>query len=134
MKIRYEPPPTATKTAIPQTEGANSHGQALDEARAEFRAAWQAKQDRANRLRARAEKAKRMETWAAWNVPWNLWVVYVLVLFPVVVGGWVDFGSTFRFVGLLVLLRGLTYCGAWVTRAVFTRAAERLEAAEIQYP
>lgn len=75
-----------------------------------------------------------METWAAWNVPWNLWAVYVLVLFPVVVGGWVDFGSTFRFVGLLVLLRGMTYCGAWVTRAVFTRATERLEAAEIHYP
>jgi len=134
MKIHYEQPRTVTKTASLQNEDADSHGQALEAARAEFRAAWQAKQDRANRLRARAEKAQRVETWAAWNVPWNLWVVYVLVLFPVVVGGWVDFGSTFRFVGLLVLLRGMTYCGAWVTRAVFTRATERLEPAEIHYP
>lgn len=110
---------------------------ALDAARAEFRAAWQAKQERAGRLRAYARKAKRHQT--GWL---KLGMLLLLVSGGVLAVGLLNgapLGELMRTPLYRLLARGyllcsLVYAVAWIARRLWNRAAAWLEAAEVRYP
>ena len=136
MNTRYEQLPTTAEALRPQSTTASAEGQALEAARAEFRAAWQAKLNRANQIRTWAQFVERVGTWFG-----RVGVLIVL------------FSSCIVFVGLMVgmdpvtvvwkVARALrypwlacsqTHLAAHVTRRLLKRSAERLEAAEIRLP
>lgn len=108
-----------------------AHGQALDEARAEFQAAWQAKQERVERVRQLAGKVAHVETWL-----FRLAIVFLLIATLVIANmlvGWLN----------LDLIRppayGMVACNLFGTLAGWVRTrlnryADRLAVAEVRYP
>lgn len=112
-------------------------GQALEAARAEFRAAWEAKQARAGRIRARARNAERVRTWSA-----RIGVLIVFVSGGVLalgLGNGAGFWEVVRTVPYLPLVWSYLACSvicvcAWALRVCLQRFADRLEASEVRSP
>jgi len=113
------------------------YGQRLDDARAEFRMAWQAKLDRVHQIRERVGKAQQVGTWTTKiGALAILWSGSVLVL--CLIAG-TDLDAIIRMVAFRVGAHGLLICGLvrlWAQgiSALYSRSADRLEAKEIRLP
>lgn len=138
MKTHHEQPSTSAVGGASQPgTPVSAHGQALEETRAQFRAAWQAKQERAERIRAHARNVDKVLTWSARI---GLLIVYVSAcVLALGLGKRVGFWEVVRTAPYLPLVRSYLGCSlicvcAWVLRGCLQRSADRLQAAEVWYP
>jgi hypothetical protein len=107
-------------------------GAALDEARAEFRAAWQAKQERAARVRQLAGKVARVETWAV-RIAKLLILVTACILVGSLIAGAFQLDLVRAPVYGMLACRGVDAFAGWV-RTRLNRYADQMEADEVRYP
>jgi len=128
MNTRYGSAKAASQEMQPQCPATSAEGQALDGARAEFRAAWKAALDR---KREQVKTAQRVVTgcdriFSVLAVLYTAGVILARLMFGVALPDYALFAGCFGMGGCcLVHLFGLV---AWVR---LKRAAERLEAAGV---
>ena len=137
MNTHYEPTQIAAEKAEPQSRTASqsttvsAEGQALDEARAEFRAAWQAKLDR---KRGRAETLNRVATWSDRLVSALLVLCLGGLILARVIFGVVPADDVLWVGALGIWGCNLVHTFALVASHRLKRSADRLEAVEIRHP